>query len=369
MTTNTAKAARHVAVLIYPGITLMDVAGPMQVFATAADVCTGAYRLVLASVEGGPVVTDTGVAMESRSLQELAGRSIDTMLVAGGDGVFDAMADPALPSWLRRRAGTVRRTGSTCMGAFLLAAAGLLDGRHATTHWRWSGELQNRFPAVRVHSDAIYIEDGNVWTSAGVSAGIDLSLAMVQRDLGHATALEVARRLVIPLKRAGGQSQFSATLELQTADRGGAFERLHAWMRSHLDNDLGVERLAEVYGRSTRTFVRHYKAATGITPAKAVERMRVEAARGLLEESDWNIARIARRCGFDNLETMRRSFLRCLGVPPAAYRARFGLDATPRNAFPEARSSMMHNGGRGRPMTRSRASAASATRSTRYGKK
>lgn len=310
----------------------MDAAGPMQVFATAADVCAGGYRLTLASSEGGPVMTDAGVAMESRALRALDSRSIDTVLVAGGDGVFAAMTDSDLPDWLSGHSKTVRRMGSTCMGAFLLAKAGLLDGRRATTHWRWAGELQAQFPAVRVHGDAIYIEDGNLWTSAGVSAGIDLSLAMVQRDLGHATALEVARRLVVPLKRAGGQSQFSTMLELQTVDRDGAFDRLHAWIRSHLDTDLNIERLAEVYGRSTRTFIRHYKAATGTTPAKAVERMRVEAARGLLEESDWNIARIARRCGFDNLETMRRSFLRCLGVPPAEYRARFGRANTHRGA-------------------------------------
>lgn len=330
--TNNARAARHVVIVAYPGITLMDAAGPMQVFTTATDVCPGAYRLTLASVAGGLVMTDTGIAMESRPLHALDDRSIDTVLVAGGDGVFDAMTDPVLPGWLRGHAASVRRTGSTCIGAFLLAAAGLLDGRRATTHWRWAERLQERFPAVRVHSDAIHIEDGNLWTSAGVSAGIDLSLAMVQRDLGHAAALEVARRLVIPLKRAGGQSQFSATLELQTADRHGDFDRLHAWIRSHLDTDLGIERLAEVYGRSTRTFVRHYKAATGTTPAKGVERMRIEAARGLLEESDWSIARIARRCGFDNLETMRRSFLRCLGVPPAEYRARFGRAETGRAA-------------------------------------
>lgn len=328
MTTNHANSAHHVAVVAYPRITLMDAAGPLQVFTTAADISEGSYRLTLASVNGGLVPTDAGIPMESRSLHELDDSVIDTLLVAGGDGVFAAMTDTVLLDWIRDRSASVRRVGSTCMGTFLLAAAGLLDGHRATTHWRWADLLQERFPAVHVHSDAIYIEDGGLWSSAGVSAGIDLSLAMVQRDLGHATALEVARRLVIPLKRAGGQSQFSTILELQTADRDGDFDRLHGWIRAHLDSDLNLERLAEVYGRSTRTFVRHYKAVTGITPAKAVERMRVEAARGLLEEKGASIARVARRCGFDNLETMRRSFLRCLGVPPAEYRARFGGEQT-----------------------------------------
>lgn len=328
MATNHANAARHVVVVVYPQVTLMDAAGPLQVFTTAAEISKGSYRLTLASVNGGLVPTDAGIPMESRSLHELDDFPIDTLLVAGGDGVFVAMTDTVLLDWVRDCSATVRRVGSTCMGTFLLAAAGLLDGRRATTHWRWADLLHEQFPAVHVHSDAIYIEDAGMWSSAGVSAGIDLSLAMVQRDLGHATALEVARRLVIPLKRAGGQSQFSSTLELQTADRHGDFDRLHAWIHAHLDSDLNLERLAEVYGRSTRTFVRHYKAATGITPAKAVERMRVEAARGLLEENRTSIGRVAQRCGFDNHETMRRSFLRCLCVPPAEYRARFGSEQT-----------------------------------------
>lgn len=327
MSTDHANPVRHVVVVAYRRITLMDAAGPLQVFATAATIEPRAYRLTLASVTGGPVTTDTGVVLDSHPLLALGPVHIDTLLVAGGEGVFDAVDDPELLDWLRARAHSVRRVGSTCIGAFLLAAAGLLDGRRATTHWRWADLLRERFPAIDVHPDAIYIDDGGVWSSAGVSAGIDLALAMVQADLGHATALEVARRLVVPLKRAGGQSQFSSALELQTADPNGAFDRLHAWIRANLERDLSLEHLADVYGRSTRTFVRHYKAATGVTPAKAVERMRVEAARGLLEEDGASMARVARRCGFDNLETMRRSFLRCLGVPPAEYRARFGCAA------------------------------------------
>lgn len=327
MPTDYAKSVRHVVVAAYPGITLMDAAGPLQVFSTAAAIEPRAYRLTLASLTGGPMLTDTGVVLDSDPLLALGNADIDTLLVVGGDGVFSAMRDPDLLEWLGTHARWSRRLGCTCMGAFLLAEAGLLDGRRVTTHWRWADALQERFPAIEVNPDAIYIDDDGVWSSAGVSAGIDLALAMVQADLGHPTALEVARRLVVPLKRAGGQSQFSSALELQSADPNGGFDGLHAWIRANLNRDLSLERLAEVYGRSTRTFVRHYKAATGTTPAKAVERMRVETARGLLEEGGARMARVARRCGFDNVETMRRSFLRCLGVPPAAYRARFGVAA------------------------------------------
>jgi len=324
MSTNNANHSRPLAVLVYPDVTLMDAAGPPQVFATAHAVAGVPARLSVLSRDGGCVRTDAGVALESNSLRAVDTRDIDTLLVAGGDGVFDAARDPLLLDWIRARAPTVRRVGSTCMGAFLLAEAGLLERRRVATHWRWVATLGERFPSIEVDGDAIYIEDAGIWTSAGVSAGVDLALAMVERDFGHAVALEVARRLVIPLKRAGGQSQFSQALELQTADRDGAFDAVHAWIHANLHKDLGIERLAEVYGRSPRTFLRHYKAATGTTPARAVARMRVEAARALLEEHGAGITRIARRCGFDNVETMRRSFLRCLGVSPTEYRARFG---------------------------------------------
>ena len=299
-----------------------------DVFTTAASETEGGYAVQLVSPAGGMVSTDCGVGLESVGFERVVDTAFDTVMVAGGEGVFTAISDPDLLAWVRAQSATVRRIGSTCIGAFLLAAAGLLDGRRATTHWRWAGSLQRRFPNVDVDPDAIYIEDRGVWTSAGVSAGIDLSLAMVERDFGHDVALEVARRLVIPLKRAGGQSQFSSTLALQSADRDGAFDQLHTWIGENLQTDLNIERLAEVYGRSTRTFVRHYKAATGTTPAKAVERMRVDAARNLLERNGIHLGRVASRCGFDNVETMRRSFVRCLGIAPAAYRARFGTNGS-----------------------------------------
>ena len=210
------------------------------------------------------------------------------------------------------------------MGAFVIAASGLLSGRRAVTHWRWCETLKKNYPDITVESDPIFIKDRNIWSSAGVSAGIDLALAMVEEDFGHSVALDVARNLVVFLKRPGGQSQFSTPLKVQTADRGGAFDRLHGWIAENLDADLRVDRLAEVCGMSLRTFNRNYTAKTGATPARAVEAMRVEAAKRMLEQSRSNIVRIAEFCGFGDDERLRRAFIRNLGVPPAEYRRRFG---------------------------------------------
>jgi transcriptional regulator GlxA family with amidase domain len=226
-----------------------------------------------------------------------------------------------LRRWLANRAQAARRVASVCTGAFLLAACGLLDGRRAVTHWRSCARLQQRHPAVRVEEDRIYLRDGKVWTSAGVTAGIDLALALVEEDLGRDLALAVARHLVVFLKRPGGQSQFSTMLAAQSA--GDDFARLHDWIATHLDADLRVEHLAAAAGMSPRHFARVYAERMGRTPAKAVEAMRIEAARRALEESGAPIEAVARRCGFGDEERMRRSFLRRLGVGPRAYRARF----------------------------------------------
>ena len=223
------QSPRRVVILVYPGVTLLDATGPAQVFAMIAQVDRGTarpYEIALASRYGGPVTSDTGIALGTTPLEEAASIPIDTLLVAGGMGVFEAAADRALVDWVRNQAARARRTGSTCMGAFLTAAAGLLDGRRAVTHWRWCQELQERHPEVRVESEPIFVRDGKVWSSAGVTAGIDLALAMIEEDHGHDLALEVARRLVVFLKRPGGQAQFSATLSAQTADREGDFEAL-----------------------------------------------------------------------------------------------------------------------------------------------
>jgi transcriptional regulator GlxA family with amidase domain len=242
-------------------------------------------------------------------------------MIAGGQGVEAAAADPVLVDWVRRRAKQARRTASVCTGAFLLAASGLLDGRRAVTHWSFCAELSRRYPAVRVEPDPIFVRDGSVWTSAGVTAGIDLALALVEQDLGRTVALAVARYLVVFLKRPGGQAQFSAALSLQTAED--KFKALHDWINRHLANDLSLAVLASHAGLSERSFSRHYAQATGLTPARAVERLRVEAARQLLLDSRLPIKRISQRCGFGSEETMRRSFLRSIAATPQEYRARF----------------------------------------------
>lgn len=243
-------------------------------------------------------------------------------MTVGGAGTAAAMKDDVLIAWLARQGGRARRVTSVCSGTFLLAAAGLLKGRRCTTHWRQCARLQRLFPDLTVEPDPIFVRDGNVWSSAGVTAGIDLALALIEADLGRAAALETARQLVVFLKRPGGQSQFSALLAAQARDDG-SFAALHDWIADHLDADLRVEALAERAGMSPRNFARLYAERMGTTPAKAVERMRVEAARRALEETADAIEAIARRCGFGDEERLRRAFLRRLGVPPRDYRRRF----------------------------------------------
>jgi transcriptional regulator GlxA family with amidase domain len=317
---------REVVIVAYEGVTLLDVAGPAQVFATATDVQgdggAPAYRVILASRSGGPVMTSTGIAVLTSAFAELAGRPIDTLVVAGGPGVHASVQEAGMIEWVSARAAEAKRTCSVCTGAFLLAAAGLLNGRRATTHWRWAETLQTQYPEVSVEADPIFLRDGSIWTSAGVSAGIDLALALVEEDLGHGIALRVARRLVVFLKRPGSQTQFSAALAAQTRD-GGRFGELHAWIAANLGHELRIEHLAEQARMSPRHFARVYAASTGMTPAKAIEAMRVEAARRLLEENGRPIGWVAQHCGFGDDERMRRSFVRWIGVPPTDYRERF----------------------------------------------
>jgi transcriptional regulator GlxA family with amidase domain len=247
--------------------------------------------------------------------------AVDTLIVAGGPGVEAVSADPELIEWVRQRAKRARRVASVCTGAFLLAASGALDGRRAATHWSVCGELAKRYPAVQVEPDPIFVRDGSVWTSAGVTAGIDLALALVEQDLGRTVALAVARYLVVFLKRPGGQAQFSEALLLQSAED--EFGTLHDWIGKHLGDEISLPKLADQAGMSERSFSRHYAEATGQTPARAVERLRVEAARRLLSETRLPVKRISQRCGFGSEETMRRSFLRVLSATPQDYRSRF----------------------------------------------
>jgi transcriptional regulator GlxA family with amidase domain len=317
--------ARVVEVLAYPSVQLLDVTGPLQVFVSANDHVvqaggTPAYILRLVAKDQQGVTTSAGLGIATRPLPR-TGPPPDTLMIAGGPGVDAASADTVLVDWVRQRATKARRVASVCTGAFLLGASGALDGRRAVTHWSYCAELARRFPAARVESDPIFVRDGSIWTSAGVTAGIDLALALVEEDLGRTVALAVARYLVVFLKRPGGQAQFSEALSMQSAED--EFGALHQWMNKHLADDLSLVMLADQAGMSERSFSRHYAKATGVTPARAIERLRVEAARRLLSESRLPVKRISRRCGFGSEETMRRSFLRVLAATPNDYRARF----------------------------------------------
>lgn len=322
------KPVRSVEVLAFPGVQVLDVTGPLQVFASAnehvaRDGDGPPYRLRVVAKSGGAVASSAGLALAAEPLTPMP-EAVDTLIVAGGPGVDAAAGDPELIEWLRRRTAQARRVASVCTGAFILAASGILDGRRAVTHWSYCDAFARRFPAVRVEADPIFVRDGPVWTSAGVTAGIDLALALVEADLGRETALAVARYLVVFLKRPGGQAQFSAALSLQT--EGDRFDALHRWMRVNLGADLSLSALAAEAGMSERSFSRHYLKETGLTPARAVERLRVEAARQMLAETHRPIKRIAHHCGFASEETMRRSFLRLLASTPQDYRSRFGID-------------------------------------------
>ncbi|WP_027058788.1 GlxA family transcriptional regulator [Mesorhizobium loti] len=314
---------RHIEILAYPDIQLLDVSGPLQVFASANDFRTQAGEPApyqVAVVAASPRIrTSAGLVLETAALPP-HGLEIDTLIVPGGWGVNAACEDPELVQWIVGRSHDATRTASVCSGAMLLATAGLLDGRRAVTHWGRCAEFAKRFPAVRLEPDPIFIRDGNVWTSAGVTAGIDLALSFVETDLGRRVALAVARELVVFLKRPGGQAQFSQTLKLQQGDE--RFDRLHGWIQDNLDGDLSLPTLAERANMSPRSFSRHYRVATGRTPARAIEEIRIEAARRMLERGQ-AVNQTARRCGFGSEETMRRGFLRVLGTNPRDYRERF----------------------------------------------
>jgi transcriptional regulator GlxA family with amidase domain len=243
---------------------------------------------------------------------------LDTLVVAGGDGVRKAAFDPAILAFVRQAARQSRRVASVCSGTFILAEAGLLDGKRATTHWSRGKEFAARYPRIRLEPDRIFIRDGAIWSSAGITAGIDLALAMVAEDLGETIAHKTAQQLVVYRRRPGGQSQFSALLEMERAD--GRFGPLLGWARERLSEPLNVERLAERAGMSPRNFARRFGAETGVTPARAVERLRVEAARERIEGSGLPIDAIAGETGFGDPERMRRAFLRAFGQPPQALR-------------------------------------------------
>ena len=314
---------RRVVIVALPEVQPLDVAGPAEVLASAASVAGGddaAYTIEVVAPGGAPIPTDSGYAIAPAGALEAVRGPIDTLLVAGGAGARNA--SPETVARVRRLAARADRVASVCTGAYVLAAAGLLDGRRATTHWSWCDDLQRRHPAVTVERDPIFVVDGPVRTSAGVTAGMDLALALVEEDLGPRVALEVARWLVVFVKRPGGQAQFSAQLAGQSAERS-PLRELQAWIADHIDADLSVPALAARACMSDRHFARAFKAETGMTPAVYVESLRVERARLALESGEAPIDAVAARCGFGTVETLRRAFARRLGVSPAAYRNRF----------------------------------------------
>lgn len=315
----------RVVIVLFPRTKLLDVTGPLQVFNDARHADGSAvYEIALASEQGGPVETDAGVPLPSIALTEAVARPVDTLLVSGGRSALEAAGSAALLDFLREQSRRVRRLGSICLGAFILAAAGLLDGCEATTHWQYAERLGAAHPATTVRPDAIFVSNGRIWTSAGVSTGIDMALAMVEEDLGRKAALDLARDLVLYLKRPGGQAQFSGELQRQSRDSVGRFERLHAHIREHAAGDLSVPELARFMAMSPRHFARVYSQETGVGPAKAVEAVRLDLARHLLEDSALPIQQIAVRAGFGDDERLRRAFLRRYGVAPGEYRTRFG---------------------------------------------
>jgi len=316
--------AREVTILVYAGAQPIDIAGPLQAFATANEAAgRDAYRVRVAAVGCAALTLAGGLRVLAEKPPR---RGVDTLIVPGGPGVHAARQDPRQLAVVRRIAQSTRRICSVCTGAFLLAQAGLLKNRKAVTHWRSCARLAAEFPDIRVMTDPIWVRDDRVWTSAGVTAGIDLTLALIEADLGPSVALQVARRLVVYMRRPGGQAQHSAPLALQAAD---TFGPLLDWMLANLDKPLGVDALAERAGMTPRSFHRHFVARTRLTPAKAVERLRLDQARTLIETTRLSLLAIARRVGFGSEERLRRAFSRALGVAPTDYRARFQAVAEP----------------------------------------
>ena len=306
---------RKLAIVIFPDFQILDATGPIAAFEIAGRLAPEAYAMTLMAAGGGEVASSSGVRLVAQPLDEAA---YDTLLIAGGNGSRDFEGLAPTLAWLARRAGTVRRVASICSGAYLLAEAGLLDGKRATTHWGRSDHFARRYPKVRLEPDRIFVREGEIWTSAGITAGIDLALAMIEDDLGCGIARQTAQNLVVHQRRPGGQSQFSALLEMGGPN--GRFAELMDWMRERLCEPLGVERLADHAAMSPRHFARAFTAETGVTPAKAVERLRLEAARVRVEAGHEPIDRVAEAAGFRDPERMRRAFLRAFGQPPQALR-------------------------------------------------
>jgi transcriptional regulator GlxA family with amidase domain len=305
-----------IGILIFPDFQLLDAAGPISVFEIAGRSAGRDQPIKVMAARPGPVRSSSGVEMLARGIRPSG--ALDTLIVAGGEGVEAAATCKQTLAFVRAMAKRGVRIASVCSGAYILAEAGLLDGRRATTHWRRTQQFLSAYPKVKLEPDRIFVRDGNIWSSAGISAGIDLALAMAAEDFGDEIAQETARQLVLYHRRSGGQSQFSSLLELKAP--GGRFGPLLTWAREHLDAPLTVEDLAEQAGVSSRHFARAFMAETGTTPSKAVERLRIEVARQRVQSSSEKIERVAELTGFRDPERMRRAFIRAFGQPPQSLR-------------------------------------------------
>src|SRR2546430_393197 len=330
MNQNPARATRRIVFVAGPGVEILDLVGPLQVFARASEMHTREnpgsspiYSVEVVTISSRrSLIANCGLRITAdRTFREVRGK-IDTLLVAGGDAIEQNEINPEAVRWLKKISPRIRRVGSVCTGAMLLARAGLLDGRRATTHWNWCHTLIKRAPRATVESDPIFVRDENVYTSAGVTAGMDLALALVEEDYGSRLALQVARNLVLYLRRPGGQSQFSAALSLQLTDRK-PLRELESWVLDNLNKPLNVPVLAQRVAMSPRNFARVFTKEMKATPAKFVERLRVEAARRRLEESHNSMETIAGECGFGNVNSMRNVFQRALKIAPGQYRRHF----------------------------------------------
>lgn len=318
---------RRVLIVAFPEVQLLDIAGPSSVFNMASWVLGTkgpGYQVEIAATRRGPVKTKGGLLIHATVALNRIQEPVDTLLVPGGEVTMQPGSVPELPPRLRQLASRARRVASVCTGSFLLARAGLLDGKRATTHWVAGGELQRQHPLCEVSADQIFIRDGNVWTSAGVTSGIDMALALVEEDLGRSVARQVARMLVVYLQRPGGQSQFSVQMASQWASSS-PIREVQEWLSEHLQEDLSVESLSKRAAMSPRNFARAFHAQVGTTPARYIERLRLEAARRLLETTQRTGKEIACDVGFGALETLHRVFKRSLGLTPAEYRRRFLL--------------------------------------------
>jgi len=322
-----ARTGIHVGILGYDGVTALDLVGPADAFSIANEISCRAdgeaapYRITVLGLDGLRFVAESGLRFEAHAALE-ASLALDTLIVPGGSGLREETAQARVGTWLRGHARNSRRIACVCTGIYGVAPSGLLDGRRVTTHWRFARDLAQRFPTLVVDEDALYVRDGPYYTSAGITAGIDLALALIEEDLGPRAALAVARELVVYLKRPGGQTQYSEPLRMQTL-ASNRFADLVAWIVRHLDQDLGVESLAAKANLSARQFSRRFVEAFGCTPARYVERLRLGEARRMLSHDGVSIQRAAAAVGFSSTDVFRRAFERRFGLSPGEYRLRF----------------------------------------------